>query len=120
MDNMDLISSYSRSDAIEDGVLFDITKLAFEAGFKFPVAVTSAVQDRLDFNEHGQSLTGRTWDMLNVLLFAIRKNRGGSQVNFTVAFENEEGKLTDQKLKAVVSGGDQGEAVITIMFPNED
>ena len=38
-----LIISYTRKQAIADGILIDITETAIEAGFKFHVAVTHAV-----------------------------------------------------------------------------
>ena len=37
----DVIFSYTRKQAIEDGVLVDITEMAKEAGIKYPVAITS-------------------------------------------------------------------------------
>src|ERR1019366_7436165 len=37
----DVIYSYTRKQAIEDGVLVDITEMAKEAGIKYPVAITS-------------------------------------------------------------------------------
>ena len=36
----DVISRYTRAQAIEDGVLVDVSELAREAGFRFPVAMT--------------------------------------------------------------------------------
>ena len=38
-----VISTYTRAQAIEDGVLVDAGSMANEAGFKWPVALTSAV-----------------------------------------------------------------------------
>lgn len=38
-----VIHSYSRAQAIEDGVLVDVSSMAKEAGFIWPVAVTAAV-----------------------------------------------------------------------------
>ena len=35
-----VVASYSRAQAIEDGVLIDVTAMAREAGFKWPVALT--------------------------------------------------------------------------------
>ena len=35
-----VIASYSRAQAIDDGVLIDVTPMAREAGFKWPVALT--------------------------------------------------------------------------------
>ncbi len=41
----DILFSYSREDALADGVLIDLSQLASEAGFKFPTAITSAAWD---------------------------------------------------------------------------
>ena len=38
-----IIARYTRAQAIEDGVLIDVSKMAKEAGFVIPVAVTDAV-----------------------------------------------------------------------------
>ncbi|GAB3104269.1 hypothetical protein GCM10027217_27490 [Pseudomaricurvus hydrocarbonicus] len=38
-----LVSSYSRAEAISDGVLIDVTTMAREAGFQWPVALTHSV-----------------------------------------------------------------------------
>ena len=39
----EVISSYSRAQAIEDGVLVDVSSVARAAGIKFPVAMTRTV-----------------------------------------------------------------------------
>ena len=38
-----VISEYSRAQAIEDGVLVDVSETAREAGIRFPLALTRAV-----------------------------------------------------------------------------
>jgi hypothetical protein len=43
MEGWEVISSYSRRDALEDGVLVDVSEFAKEAGFKWPLAVTRGV-----------------------------------------------------------------------------
>jgi len=42
-DDFDVIYCYTRKQAIEDGILIDVTFTAQEAGFNWPVAITSAV-----------------------------------------------------------------------------
>ena len=42
----EVIDAYSRAQALEEGVLVDVSVLAREAGIKFPVAVTRAVWQR--------------------------------------------------------------------------
>ena len=39
---MTLIFAYTRKQAIEDGVLIDVTETAKEAGLRFPTAITAA------------------------------------------------------------------------------
>ena len=71
-----LIFSYTRRQAIADGVLVDVSTLAKEAGFRFPVAVTAAVWAEcvtVPDGVAGQDETGRLWDVLNMLRFAITK-----------------------------------------------
>ena len=41
-DESNIIHRYSRADAIRDGVLIDVSAVAREAGFKYPVALTAA------------------------------------------------------------------------------
>src|SRR5512135_48851 len=71
-----LIFSYTRAQAIADGVLKDVSELAKEAGFRYPVAVTAAVWAEcvtVPEGVTGQDETGRLWDVLNLLRFAIQR-----------------------------------------------
>ena len=44
----DVIFTYTRKQAIEDGVLIDVSEMAMEAGFRYPVAVvTNRITDPL-------------------------------------------------------------------------
>ena len=66
-EDFELIHSYTRMQAIEDGVLIDVSEMAKEAGFKFSVAITNTVwTDLIVPNEevNGQSIEGRLWDTL--------------------------------------------------------
>jgi hypothetical protein len=119
----DIIYSYTRADAIADGTLIDITQLAKEAGFTSPVAVTAAawvaaIEPPSDAPD--QSIEGRTWDILNVLIFAARNERNSSRIDFTVRVKQQSGVSRDVALKALVHPGDAGERVITVMLTHED
>jgi hypothetical protein len=130
----DVISSYSRSDAIGDGVLVEVPRhLCKEAGITVPVATTPRVWDLIDPGDleqmPGQSVTGRLWDVLNLLTLAARATKGKhiSIINFKVVFllrqQAINSEITTRKtviLKSVCGPGDHGEPVITIMLPNED
>lgn len=119
-----LIDVYTREQAIEDGVLVDVSTLAKEAGFKWPVAVTKNVNGVLnDIPEEfdHQDYNGRLWDVLFMGAMAIRKSRGGEELNYSIICQHElvdnEGEIKverDITLKLVVHGGDNMEPVITI------
>lgn len=100
-----VIATYSRKEAIEDGVLIDISKLAMEAGFKCNVCVTAAVWNLInnipDEYEY-QDVIGRQWDMLNVLFIRAR-NCELSTINFTFEMPYEKTILNknDEKVRVV-------------------
>ncbi len=120
----DVIYSYSRAQAIEDGVLVDVSETAREAGFKFPVALTAAAWAEavtVPKGVRGQDEAGRLWDVLSMLLFAIKASRGGSSTlpfRLYVRNTNRGPKLV--ALKSVCGPGDDAAPVITIMLPEED
>lgn len=117
---------YSRSQAIADGVLIDVTDLAKEVGFKISVAMTSAAWADCVTVPAGadcQDETGRLWDVLNVLWFEIKRTReAGSQseLRFTVSVVTGKGISEDIQLKSICGPGDHCEPVLTIMLPHED
>ena len=122
----EVIHSYTRAQAIEDGVLVDVSEVASEAGNRFPVAVTRAVWGQYVEVPPGvecQDEQGRLWDILWMLYCAIRREGGGDRIFFEVTVRNHNGKLTRKdrvKLEAVCGPGDDGEAVITVLLPDED
>ncbi len=128
--DFEVISTYTRAQAISDGVLIDVSTTAKEAGFKFPVAVTLTVweslivPDIIAASRFGNSIEGRLWDTLHMLRYAITKQKG-STVLFSVLYTmgHPNGRTCYQKeaqLKALCGPGDTLDPVITIMFPNED
>lgn len=117
-----LISAYTREQAIEDGTLIDVSKLAKEAGFRFPVAMTAAAwlaAVEVPLNATDQDETGRLWDVLNVLRFSI-VGRNKSEIRFCVSVVGSTGTFQRVDLKSVRGLGDTAEPVITIMLPHED
>jgi Family of unknown function (DUF6573) len=138
----EVISTYSRCQAIEDGVLVSLNDPSFtfrpglnicaEAGIKFPVAMTIAAFAKT-VSEVGtplppcQDISGRLWDVLSVFKLAAR--RGGSEIRFPVSVINwvyVGGKRVYRTkremviLKALCGPGDNGEPFITIMLAGED
>jgi len=131
----EVIFAYTRSDAIRDGVLVEIPGgLCREAGFSVPVAVTASVGDLIDPGNleemPGQSVEGRTWDLLWMCGCAARSTREQHRsvvlfpCTFLLAEETRDGSvITEHRtetLRAVCGPGDDGEPVVTIMLPGED
>jgi len=120
----DYIHVYTRAQAIADGVLIDAGQLAVEAGFRYPVALTSAAWHAavaVSSTHSGQDEVGRLWDILNVLMAEIRSADGRtSRIDFCVDVAAENEKVTTVKLKSLCGPGDDPSPVITIMLPDED
>jgi DNA repair protein RadC len=125
----EVIYSYTRSQALEDGVLVDVSKMASEAGFRYPTAITADLHARITPNERekalGQSYEGRLWDVVFLASFAARRSGTQDRCSFEVGlFEADEAfpHRTHRRtlsLWMVVGPGDQGEPVITIGFPED-
>ena len=117
----ELIYSYTRKQAIEDGVLVDVTKLAREAGWVMPVALTRAVWDRyvmVPDGVAGQDETGRLWDLLWMCRIQAHRLRGEQPemlFKLHVRNDNREGTPPLVTLKAHC-GWDDRVAVVTIML----
>ena len=117
-----VIFSYTRTQALEDGQLMDISEFAKEAGLKFPVAITNGVNALLnDTDQPGQSFKGRAWDMLMVLRYAIRSTKDTDTIYFSPLFNTRHHPAPKHhKLWAKCGPGDNGEPVITVMLIDED
>ncbi len=67
-DEWDFVFTYTRAQALQDGVLLDVSERARQAGFRLPVAVTAALwQDvaAIPPSYQGiQDVQGRLWDLL--------------------------------------------------------
>jgi hypothetical protein len=126
-----VISTYTRAQAIEDGVLIDAGSLANEAGFRWPVALTAgAWADCVDWAEEDsrqqihQDQSGRLWDVLYMASHAIRtRKESGDRLLFQLYRVPRDGQTMEAELttlKLMIGPGDNGEPVITILLPNED
>ncbi len=123
------ISTYTRAQAIEDGVLVDVTETAREAGFRFSVALTRAVwEDCVTWSEADnkrqtyQDEAGRLWDVLYMASLAARRN-GGSELRFQLYRVPRGGRGVRPRLVVLqmhCGRGGEGEAVITISMLGED
>ncbi len=126
MNDGQVIHTYTRAQAIADGVLVDVSKLASEAGFRFPVAVTAGVWAEcvaVPEGLTGQDEKGRLFDILVMLHFAITRYKGDTErLDFALHVRNDEreGDPPLVQLYALCGPGDDAEPVITVMLPTED
>jgi len=127
----EVISVYTRAQALADGVLIDAGPMAREAGFRWPVAITAAAwADCVTWNDADserqthQDQSGRLWDVLFMAAHAVRTRAdAGAQLLFELYRVPRDGRSTEAELttlKLVVGPGDEGEPVTTILLRNED
>lgn len=141
-DSFEVIDSYSRAQAIGDGVLIDVTETAKEAGILYPTAVTKALWNGYivppDSLKGVQDTEGRLWDVLTMLRIRIDALKAanaskdiagaymeaGQTLSFKTIFQMPSRtinpKMETVLLKSVCGPGDSAEPVITIMLINED
>ena len=115
-------------------MLVDLTAQARPYGFKIPLACTEVVWLSIQWTEAtearkpeatGQSTDGRLHDVLSLARMAAQgaAQAGAAVVEFEALMVPVDGKATApraQLFRLVVSGGDQGEPVLTLMLPGED
>ena len=127
----EVISTYSRAQAQEDGVLVDAGEMAREVGFRFPVAITAAAwsdcvawTDADSERQVHQDQARRLWDVLFMAHHAVRSSRiGGDRLTFELYRVPPDGTSTEPaitRLKLIVGPGDHAEPAITVLLPDED
>ena len=117
-----VLYTYSRSQAVADGLQVEVSKVAEEAGIQFPVFLTRAVYDsfvRVPPGVTGQDEAGRLWDVVWMLRFAIRKALPGqARLPFALYVRNDNKAPRLIKLVAICGALDIDDPrpAITIMM----
>lgn len=122
----DVVYSYTRKQAVADGVQVEVSKVAAEAGIRFPVFLTRTVFDAYVAVPPGvtaQDEAGRLWDIVWMLHFAIRKSASHSnRMPFALYVRNDNRK--PRLVKLIATCGpldiDDPQPAITVMMPDED
>ncbi len=123
----DVIYTYTRAQAIADGFQIEVTKIAAEAGIRFPVFITRGVYEKcvaVPPGVTGHDETGRLWDVVWMLRFAIiRSTPGTSRLPFALYVRNSD-QHPDRLTKLIATAGavdvDDPAPAITVMLPDED
>ncbi len=125
-EKFNVIYSYTRTQALQDGVLVDVTEQAKETGFKVPVAISDHLYNGYIVPPQktegmGQSIEGRLHDVLNMVLHAAQKRFKDNRVYFEVLFLMGEGpRFETIQCVAIIGPGDDGEPVMTICRPEDE
>ena len=112
------IYSYSRAQAIEDGVLVDLSQAdSIHQHWKHPFACTSAVWAIIEeaLQQPGQDVSGICHDISTMAKLAIRSAKSAEQILFTVIISGR-----THSLKLHIGPGDTAAPVLTLMLPYED
>jgi len=116
LENAEIISTYTADEAIDDGYLIDVSDMAKEAGFRWPVRITQSVHTLCTPPKSNkvQSYDGRLWDVLWMGFLAVRRStsRRENMVTFIVRIGKK-----NHTLWAVIDGT-SGPA-IHIMLPED-
>jgi hypothetical protein len=135
-DGFELIHSYTRAQALADGVLVEL-RLAKRYGFKVPVAITSAAFGAaIDWNLMDPEVQTMVAQREAAVLMAAlrtaqegmrahREGQGpepGNRIDFVVDCLTNDGSAQHKQVPMymLIGPGDNAEPVGTIMLPGED
>jgi hypothetical protein len=124
--NAQIIYAYTRAQAIADGLQVEVTKLAKEAGIKFPVFLTRGVFDAyvtVPEGVAGQDEAGRLWDIVWLLRFAILRSPDRcDRLPFALYVRNDNHRAKLVKLIATCGPLEMNDPqpAITVMLPDEN
>ena len=120
------IYTYTRKQALADGLQVDVTTTAAEAGIRFPFFITRAAWDNyvtVPPGVTGQDEAGRLWDLVWMTRFGIIRAKPGVDripVALYVRNDNHRSRL----VKLIATCGpldiDDPQPAITVMLPDED
>ena len=122
-----VVYSYSRAQAVADGVQVEVTKVAQEAGIRFPMFLTRAVFDAyvaVPPNVTGQDEAGRLWDVVWMTRFGIlRAKPGADRIPVALYVRNADNRPS-RLVKLIAQCGpldiDDPQPAVTVMMPDED
>lgn len=128
-EDFEVISTYTRAQAIEDGTLIALGRFAERHGVRWPVAVTPGAlacsqswirndeptdEDRLDDIGAALAQELRTKKRMGAAVVP------GLKVKLPRLFARVDGELQPAPVVYIIGPGDKGEAVITVTLEDED
>ena len=105
-DDNQIISTYTRAQALNDGTLINISETAKTVGYKYPMAITSTL---------AADLTGHSAVFWTLYRFAKLIAETSQEGNDLIVLKDVEGGEAWLHL----GPGDNGEPVLTLMRPQD-
>ena len=122
---LNAIHSYSRAQAIEDGVLIDVTKQAKDIGIRIPAALTAGVWTEAIAAPIETELASeiseesRVKELLEMAMMELETSPSKCvRFVYHVMMTLDHSKRLE--FRVVVGPGDDGREVLTVMLPQED
>lgn len=121
MDDNDLIFSYSRKEAIEDGTLVDITAIAGTCGFRLNTCITEAIYNTLcNKTVNCEGIDKNIRYMLREVYAFIQANKHKQSDRLDVPLRLPGSEKERDVLRVVVGPGDDEKPVLTICYQGEE
>ena len=121
-DSVSMPVFHYRENALAEGSLIDVSGMAREAGFVYPVAVTAALWKDINAIPEAYSIEdtkGRLWDVLSMARAAIKSAKiDGPELRYNLVLHVEDREMYTVRL--IVQPGDDNAPVITLSNPAVD
>ncbi len=113
---------YTRTQAIDDGLLIDVGQAAQDVEIGCPTAISSTV-----WNSYVQVRKSASWqderERLGNIMAALRETfpnpLPGIERQFLLQVQNDANPPRQVRLKAICTLGDNDETVLTVLMPSE-
>ncbi|MCB9913251.1 MAG: hypothetical protein H6827_09665 [Planctomycetes bacterium] len=128
-EDFEVISTYTRAQAIEDGTLIALGRFAERHGVRWPVAVTpAALACSQSWIHNDEPSDEERMDDIGAALaqeLRAKKRLGdevkvGEKVKLPRLFARVDGELAPAPVVYIIGPGDSGEPVITVTLEDED
>ena len=121
-DGVSLFTTDFRAQELRSGALVDVSAMAREIGFPYPVALTRSLWEDVNAipTAYGhEDVQGRLWDVLTMAKRAVQQGpRGGAELRYNLVLHVDDTSVYPVKL--VCEPGDDLTPVITLSNPEHD
>lgn len=116
-ENDNLIFAYTRAQAIEDGVLNDVTELTKAVGILIPTAIACNCWAEAVGSDDPEEFQQRIYELISAVHIEIEKQKDirSDTLQFAYLIEREGEEPTELDVFVNIGPGDNMEPVLTVM-----